>query len=458
VTASERVPEHRDLTREADRLLVAHISEVRDYTAAFHARAAARGLITIDGAGWSVRPLFLPASRLAFVGRAFDTAMRRLCAAVSASAGDSAALYRSFPFGRRISEALALSEGIRAPAALAYFRPDGFLFEDRYVLSEINFGNGIVVSTAYTELTSEYWRGHPVLRRLGLDHKHHHPRPLQRYAAMARKFARQVENPSVALLIHSDEMKTIRGFPERVMRQIDFTLERYREFGLRPRLVDESGIAVDRSGEPVFTEDGAAVDLIQLLAVGTSFLDRPEDLMPGGALQHLRGAACGSVAILKPLAGLLLDKGALPSLCAERFTDTTDDGFSFRVAWSEYPADRLPGYYEGNRAAWVLKRSFDGKDTHPGIARSDAAWRRQVSRAMLGRDYIAQRYVSMPRARIPVLIDGRHLEHIESRVELSSFIFDGEVVGSGIRHAPDGEGHVMTDFPQGYGFTTAYAV
>ncbi|MDJ0628372.1 MAG: hypothetical protein QNJ44_08950 [Rhodobacter sp.] len=460
MSASDRVPEHRDLASEADRLIVAHLSEVRDYTAAFHASAAERGLVTIDGPGWAVRPLFLPAHRLDFVGRAFDAAVRRLVAAVGAHADDAEALYRAFPFGNGIADALAVRDGIRAPAALSYFRPDGFLFEDRYVLSEINYGNGIVVSTAYTELTSEYWRGHPVLRRLGLDHDTHHPRPLQRYIASARRFARPVETPSVAMLIHSDELATIREFPERVMRQIDFAFDRFREAGLRPRLVDEAGITLDQRGDPVFTEDGARIDLIQLIAVGVSFLDQPELLKPGGTLEFLRGGRCGSVAILKPLAGLLLDKGALPHLCADAggAGATGADGFAFRVAWSEFPADRVPGYYEASRRDWVIKRSFDGKDTHPGITRSDAVWRRQVGCAMRGRDYIAQRYISLPKARLPVLVDGRHLEQIESRVELSSFVFDGEIVGSGIRHAPEAEGHVMTDFPEGYGYTTAYAV
>ena len=457
MSAADRVPERRELADEADRLLAAHLSEVRDYTAAFHAKAAEHGLVTIDGTGWAVRPLFLPADRLAFVGRAFDAAMRRLCASVLERADDPSALHEAFPFGRRIAEALAIAEGIGAPAALAYFRPDGFLFQDRYVLSEINYGNGIVVSTAYTELTDAYWRDHPVLRHMGLDHGRHHARPLRRYAEAARRFARTAESPSVALLVHSEELATIRSFPERVMRQITFAMERFEAFGLRPRLVDEAGIALDRSGEPVFVDDGAAIDLIQLVAVGTTFLDRPEQLAPGGPLAHLRGPQCGSVAILKPLAGLLLDKGALPHLSTTDERIASEDGFEFRVAWSEYPADRMPGYYEAGRADWVIKRSFDGKDTHPGIARGEAAWQRCLTRAQVGRDYIAQRYVSMPRARIPVLVDGQHLEHVESRVELSSFVFDGEIVGSGIRHAPDHEGHVMTDFPDGYGYTTAYA-
>ena len=64
----------------------------------------------------------------------------------------------------------------------------------------------------------------------------------------------------------------------------------------------------------------------------------------------------------------------------------------------------------------------------------------------------------MPKARIPVFIDEKHLEFVESRVELSSFIYDGAFGGAAARHAPDAEGLVMTDPPKNYGFSTVFAI
>jgi hypothetical protein len=456
--SSSRIPECRDLTDEADRLLVANLSEVRDYTRAFHARARAEGVVTIDGAGWAVRPVLLPANRLQFIGEAFHGAMELLRRDILAHASDPAGLASIYPFSSALGGALDVGAGCMSPHFHSHYRPDGFLFEDCYQLSEINFGNGILVSTAYTEWTAEYWAGHPVLKRLGLNHPRYHPRPFQHYIAAARRAARPVEHPAVAFLAHSAELAEMRGFPERVFRQIDFGVRCFEAAGLSVRIVDEAGIAIDRSGEPVFASDGAAIDLVLLITVNTSFLDTPDHFNPGGPFYPFRGAQIGGVAILKPLAGLLMDKGALPRLGELGPRRAMPDGFAFDVADTEHPHRGLPGFYESDQAGWVIKRAFDGKDTHPGIARTPGEWVRAVSRATRDPGYVAQRYVSLSKARIPVLVDGEHLEWVESRVETSSFMMGGYNIGTGIRHAPDAEGHVMTDFPDGYGYTTALAI
>ena len=64
----------------------------------------------------------------------------------------------------------------------------------------------------------------------------------------------------------------------------------------------------------------------------------------------------------------------------------------------------------------------------------------------------------MPRAEVPAFVDGHHLEWVPSSIETSLFVFDGAFGGAGVRHAPEGEGCVMTSFPPGYGYTTAFAV
>ena len=175
-----------------------------------------------------------------------------------------------------------------------------------------------------------------------------------------------------------------------------------------------------------------------LITVGTTYMDTPDAFMPGGPLAPFGRARIGDVWVLKPLAGLLMDKGALPLLGRLGTTQYMPDGFEFQVAPTEYPADMGPPRYIANRADWVIKRAFDGKNTHPGIVCSPDLWAEVVHLAARDHSDVAQRYVSMPRAEIPVLIDGKHLEWVPSWVELSGFIFDGafEGAGSGMHQMP----------------------
>ncbi len=455
---SLQVPQDRERVEALDALLKAHVGELRDYTHAFHERWADKGVTTMRGSGWALRPLLIPASRLHFIAAAFHGAMTRLRTHLIDQAGTPGALARDLPFHPDFADVVDIADGARSPAFTSHFRPDGFLFEDRYVLSEINFGNGIIVSCAYTEAIADYWRGHPVIRRLGWDVDRMHHRPFPRYVQIARQFARPVKRPRIALLSHSEEWATMTSFPKRVMDQVMFAKAEFRRAGLRARLVTEEGIALDRAGNPRFESDGKRIDLVMLMTVGTTFMDRPETLRPGGPLAHLARARIGDVWVVKPLAGLLMDKGALPLLNRFGTADRMADGFRFEVGETEYPSANPPERYLDDREGWLIKRSFDGKDTHPGVARDAQTWADVVARARQGKAYVAQRYVSLPRADVPVLVDGRHLEWVPSRIELSVLVYDGAFGGAGVRHAPEAEGQVMTDFPEGYGYTTAFAV
>jgi hypothetical protein len=197
-----------------------------------------------------------------------------------------------------------------------------------------------------------------------------------------------------------------------------------------------------------------------LVTICSSFLDAPELLEKGGRLEHLRGARIGDVAIVKPLAATLMDKGVLPLMheLESQFTNRMADGYRFEIAPTQFPKGESPSKFTRAKDRWVMKRAFDGKDTHIGIARDAELWS-EVARVATQEDgYVAQEYVSIPRARIPVFIDEKHLEFVESRVELSSFIYDGAFGGAAARHAPDAEGLVMTDPPPDYGFSTVFAV
>lgn len=452
--ASERFPTDSALTRAVDAALARHVSEVRDYTHRFHERWKRWGVETLRDSGWALRPLFAPAARLEFVAAAVHTRLVALRARLRAMSRRE--LERALPLPPGTTRALDLAAGFDSHDWLSHLRPDGFLFEDRYVLSELNFGNGIAVSCGYTEVVADYWRGHPVLARLGLDVARLHRRPLPRYLGVMRRAMRPSARPFVALLTHHREWEVIRGYPKRVEDQFEYVQRELYRLGVESRIVTEQELVVGRDGDPRIVGDRRRPDLVMLVTVGSAFLDEPALLAPGGPLQHLRGARIGEVAIVKPLAAVAMDKGVLPLLQTLPGPARSGDGFRFEIAPTEFPRGRSPSRYRRDR--WVFKRAFDGKDTHVGASCSAARWGQAAAVATGGDGYVAQRYVSLPKARLPFFVDGRHLEFVESRVELSSFFFDGAFSGAAARHAPDAEGLVMSDIPERYGFSTIFAV
>ena len=443
-----------------DAALKRNVSEVRDFTHRFHERWKKWGITTIRGSGWALRPLFVPADRLDFLASSLHSRLIAVRAHLRELAKKKGALSKVLPLSPGFEEGIDVSAGLDSHDWLSHLRPDGFLFEDRFVLSEINFGNGIAVSCGYTEVVADYWREHPVLKKLGVDVARFHRRPLPRYLHTIRRAMRPSVKPFVALLAHSKEWEVVMSYPKRIEDQFDYVQRELYRLGVDSRIVTEEQLVVGRDGNPRIIGDARRPDLVMLVTIGTSFLDEPELLEMGGRLEHLRGARIGDVSIVKPLAATLMDKGVLPLMheLESQFTNRMADGYRFEIAPTHFPKGEAPSKFTRAKDRWVMKRAFDGKDTHIGIARDAELWG-EVARVATKEDgYVAQEYVSIPRARIPVFIDEKHLEFVESRVELSSFIYDGAFGGAAARHAPDAEGLVMTDPPPDYGFSTVFAV
>ena len=457
---SRRFPIDSQLTGLVDAALKRNVSEVRDFTHRFHERWKQWGITTIRGSGWALRPLFVPAARLDFLAAALHSRLVALRARLRQLAAKKGALAKVLPLSPGFERALDVGAGLDSHEWFSHLRPDGFLFEDRFVLSEINFGNGIAVSCGYTEVVADYWREHPLLKKLGIDVDRFHRRPLPRYLNVIRRAMRPSSKPFVALLTHHREWEVILSYPKRVEDQFDYVQRELYRLGVDSRIVTEEQLVVGRDGNPRIIGDARKPDLVMLVTIGSSFLDEPELLRKGGRLAHLRGSRIGDVQIVKPLAATLMDKGVLPLLheLEPHASNLRADGFRFEISPTHFPKGQAPGRYTRAKDRWVMKRAFDGKDTHVGISRTEQLWR-DVARVATREDgYVAQEYVSMPRARIPVFVDEKHLEFVESRVELSSFIYDGAFCGAAARHAPDAEGLVMTDPPPNYGFSTVFAV
>lgn len=456
---SRRLPVDAALTRTVDAALRRHVSEVRDYTHAFHERWKRWGVTTMRGMGWALRPAMIPARHLDFVAAALHARLVRIRHLLRDAAARPGGVASLLPVSRDFQDVVDVAAGVDSADWLSHLRPDGYLFEDRYVLGELNFGNGIAVSCGYTEVLADYWYGHPVLRRLGLDVDRFHRRPLPRYLGVVQRALRPSAKPFVALLAHSKEWDVVLSYPKRILDQFVYVQRELLRRGVESRIVTEQELVVGRDGNPRVVGDARRPDLVLLVTVGTSFLDDPEALLPGGALAHLRGARIGDVAVIKPLAGLLMDKGTLPLLQAQErhFAPDDGDGFRFEVAHTEATLAQDPKRY-ARKDDWVIKRAFDGKDTYIGVVKTAAQWRTIAASATQVDGYVAQRYESLPKTLLPVFVDEKHLEFVESRVELSAFLYDGTFGGAAARHAPDAEGLVMTDPPKDYGYSTVFGV
>ncbi len=474
MSACGRVPEDRERVAAFDARLRKRKSEVVDAAARHCERYAARKITTLKGIGWPLRPLFIRRPVLDFIAsalvRSFDALRRALLDLVP----DLDALARAVPIDRRVLEGLDLASTLAdADLVASILRPDGFHYEDRFVLSEVNFGNGTIVSNAYSEVMYDFFAGagSAVLRDLGLDAARGIPRPFRALIDLLRARlppGRPIKGghpprtpraaPFVALLAHRFEHEVILGWPERVIQQLYFAQAMLREAGLENRVVFEDENAVDAGGVASIRADGQEVDLVIRITIGTSFMDEPERLR--GDLAAIAGLRAGRAPIVKPLASLLFDKGTMPFLGQLDVGPLADaeTGLRFELAATEFPESEKAVVYRTDRADWVLKRAFDGKDTQIGATTHGRLWNRTLHAALATKDYVIQRYQSLPTTVMPVCVDGKNVEWIPVRVEISPFIIEGRYAGAIARYAPDREGLILSPPPEDMGMTTIFAV
>ncbi len=451
----EQLPEDQAYVEAYDRALRKHGKTMLEEAAALMERYAARGITTIKGAGFPLRPLFLPRRLLEEIGRSLIEGFERLRIALLDHLEDSAWLAEHLPIPPALFQHLNFRESLSKEAFFSVLRPDGFLFSDRYALIEPNFGNGSLISNAYTEILFDYFQGSTVFREIGwpstgLD------RPFQRLIEMLRsRLPAGKQRYFVALFCHHWEHQVIQTWEERVIQQLYLAQQILAEQGIDTRVVYEDGFSIDESGHTHLKEDGQRVDLVLQFTIGTSFMDEPwlfED-----ALAHLTSAKIGDAPLIKPLASLCIDKGTLPlmntlggwPICAE-------ENFRVEIPWTTYPSSEGAAEYRLNKDQYVLKRAFDGKDTHVGISTAGRLWNRVLAQALESKAYVLQRYQPMPQTIMPMCFDGEHIEWVPVRVELSPFLVEGRYAGAIARYAPEAEGLVMSPPPENMGLTNVF--
>jgi hypothetical protein len=449
-------PEDAERVRAFDQALKRNKSAVTELVHQHRADWAGRKVTMLERTGFPLRPFFLRKRQVDFVASALHDAFGKLFARLAAHASDKKWLQRNIPLAPGVWDVLDVKAGLKSDSLRRILRPDGFLYPDKYLLTEINFGNGIIVSNAYTEGVYDFFARSPAFKQLGWNVAEGIQRPFLGYVEMIRRLVRpSTGRPRVALLAHSYEWDTILGYPKRVVQQIQYARKRLKADGIDTFLVHEGDISVDARGKARIRGERKPVDLVLMITIGTSFMDEPHrlktDLLP------LRGAKVGDVRLAKPLVSLGFDKGTLPFMRAMKGWPLRD-GREFRVEIAEtlYPSAKHRPQLQREQNDWVLKKAFDGKDTHVGVSTAGRLWKRVLEDATRSKEYVAQRYASMPRARMPVLIDDKHIEWLDVRVELSPFIFEGRFGGALARYAPDAEGLVLSPPPEGMGLTTVF--
>ncbi|MEM6559164.1 MAG: hypothetical protein AAF219_08780 [Myxococcota bacterium] len=449
MTSAIRLPESESHLEAAKRKINREPGRVLDQLRAFRDWCDAQGLTPLAGAGFPLRPLYISRHHLHGLAESLFQIAAALRDEILRNVRDDPAPHPFLTDPLDFTRA-DLDSALRDASALRILRPDGFLFPDRFALTELNPANGGLLSLTYTETVLSYLHRFSTLSSLDTLS------PLSALIALLRSVA-GVESPRCALLSPTFDLGSVADWTQAVRDQVGFAPRLLREHGIAPVIVDETQLAL-QNGRAT-TEDGAAVDVIFNTTTGLGFFECPEPF--NGSLAQWRGPKLGCTPIVEPLAVLALDKGALPTLtvtCGHHWS-TSVEGFHVEIPDIGYPDELSMRALRTEKDKWVMKRSFRDKDTVTGISRGERQWDKLVRHAAeQGREYVFQRYVSMPVAEIPIAVDDSHIEWIEARVEISPFIIDGKYSGAMFRYAPDEEGIVMSPPPAGMGFGAVSAV
>ncbi|MCA9777239.1 MAG: hypothetical protein KC800_11000 [Candidatus Eremiobacteraeota bacterium] len=441
---------HREIKRDPQRAL-AHARQVKEAW-------QKQGMDTLEWSGWPLRPLFVPRKRLEFFSRAVHRQLGELCREVLRRIDDPDELSRHIPLHPAMYETFITREGLEAENFLSLIRPDGFLYQDHWVWTEINGGNGSQVSNIYQELLYPLFHSSPLFQKLGLDAAEGIGRPFQRYLDLVGEHIPEgADSPLIGILIHSKAWGVFETWPDRVIKLIHYSQKLMEERGWRAEIVHEDQVVVE-DGVCRLKADGRPISVICLYTIGTNFLselERAHEEWP-----HWRGGKAGNTPILQPLAGMVLDKGALPAMQEWLSWPIQDeDGFEVRLPSTVFPNEEMAKHYRRHKDEFVLKRSFVDKDTLVGRSVRPRHWNRVLKQAMEGWDYVLQDYRTLPETIMPVSTDGESIDWVPVQVEISPFIIKGEYAGGFARYAPSREsGVVLSPPPDDMGFTSVYQV
>jgi hypothetical protein len=436
--------EDRALVEAYESSLTVHKSEFLDHCARVSEKYGQAGWAKLGCDAWPLRPLFIQRRKLEFISKTIHQQLLICKEKLLARAEEPVSLAHSLRFPQGLLERLNLVEGLTSPHYLSAVRPDGFMFPDRFVLSEYNLGSGLLATLTYTEVLHDLLAHGPVARHLQQNFAFS-DRPFQSYARMLRNICEERSEPQLCLFSPKAELEELYSWEKQLFLQL------FRAEGYRVTFADEDTLTIGVDDCLVHKETGETFDLLLQATTGEYFLDNPASL--DDEHDFLRGAAAGSTPHVHPLSCLLLGKGALPArLAGEPCESEEKTGFRVEQDVSHFVEEEKAPHYRLNKDRYVLKRAWTGKDTVVGCSSGGRAWNRVVAEAMSSADFIIQEYCPLPKLDFPFLINDE-IEFLPVRFELSPFIIRGDYSGALVRYAPDTEGVRLSPAPADLGMT-----
>lgn len=400
----------------------------------------AQGYDLLPWQGWPLRPFFFSLATLNSLSSQLTEALKNWGNASESK--PAAELAEELRLDADALETLDYRSAFTDPNFTGFLRPDGFLFKDHYTVVEVNFGNGLLVSQAYADLLADYHR------ESGLTA----PRPFEAYLDFLRTLTDE-EPETVGILACASEYETIMSWEKRVGDMVRFGRALFHSRGWSTVLLHEDDVEVSPEGKAVVRDSQKTLDLIVPLTINSTFFDDPDLLR--GRYQHWTGCRVGRTPFFSPLSALCVDKGTLPWI-APHLTGTPE--FSVVIPPTEPPTEERAPVYRLNKDDWVLKRAFDGKDTHVGCSTYGRVWNARLAYALKSGGYVMQRYRPMPTTILPITPDGETIEWIEVSFEFSPFLVADKFAGSIVRYAPKATGLIMSPPPDNMGLGVAVAV
>ncbi len=456
--AAARFPEESASVERFRQALKGRENETLDALAVCREQLESRGLRLTADESVPLRPLFVPRARLDFLARALTASLADLGAHLAARLPDLDSLVAQLPC-RDVFEALDAAHLFTRPDFGRFLRPDGFLFADRYVVTEPNMGSGLGYSTMYPDAMHAVFEASPALTKAGFAVAENVTRPMARWVDwVSRRVPASVRaeprRPRAALFWLETDLETERD--ERLELFLAYFPRVLEAAGFEVCTANERELDVTASGRCVHTADGQPVDVVINLFVPALFLENRQRFER--EYGFLRSDHIGHAPLLEPLDSLAVDKGTLPLWSQLPGWPKTDaDGFRVELMPTHAPDPARETEYRLERERWCLKRAFVGKDTHVGLRDSARLWNRALDRALASPTYVLQPYTEMSVAELPVVRHGR-IEWVDFSVELSLFVFDGVYSGSLVRAMPQGPGHIMSPPPPDLGATLVYGV
>jgi hypothetical protein len=439
-------PEDQHAAAHADAILKAREKEIVEHHARFQEQLKKERATPRLGQGFPLRPVFLPRALLSKLGVELHRTFRALQKAVARHAGNPVALQQATGLPREWFEHLP-RETLRSPAVCSVLRPDGFLSQHGFTITELNTGNGTLISNAYTDLLHRFFQGSPVMEGFGGTWY----RPVQDVIALVHKTVGH-QRGRLGLFLQKEEHAMILGWEERYIQQARLAVKLFCDAGFDAQLMDDRHLEMARG--KLFFKRGQQrhrVSGLVLVSSSATLLDRPKDL---ARHPYLLGLRAGDAPIIKPLAAVMFEKSAMP-LLRELHVLPRPLGGGMQLSMQDTDTLHPEGAatYRLHREGLVLKRAFEGKDTIVGCATSGREWNHHVERALRHGGYVVQEFAEMPQAVLPMVL-GKRIEWLPVRVEMSPFLVGGRFSGAIVRYAPLQTGPVYSPPPPDMALTT----